>query len=411
MSDGAGPEPVAPSDRLFHEVSRRHDVRPMVCGIYLALDGELDAGALGARIAQAVRAHPRLGRRLEASWRGPVWRDDVAPAVEPLPLPGVDGHAAFVAYAAGRMAERLPAGAPPWRIHAVRLGGGGHGLWLRWQHTLSDGEGMFDLVGALCDGGADDLTTIAPAFLEDRKPRATGTGPRIGLAGQLARLARARGAAGASTERRGVGSAAFSVRDVPLPFSHHDLVEAARRRGATTNDVLIAIAALAWARARGVRSLRLVSPVSARAEPRVALGNLSRALRLEIDVAEDQPLGALIEAVAARSAAAMAGAGAAPYWFYRLVFALPARVLDRALSAAPPFIVNYLPWAATPQRIAGAEVASLHGFTPMLPYHGCTFGFTSYAGRVSCALASDPALLGDDAPLAARLAEAARDIT
>jgi hypothetical protein len=157
-----------------------------------------------------------------------------------------------------------------------------------------------------------------------------------------------------------------------------------------------------------VRSLRLVSPVSARPDRRVTLGNLSRALRLELDVGSD--VGPLIEAVSQRSLAAVAGSGALPYWFYRLVLALPHRVLDRALSGAPPLIVNYLPWSAAPQRIAGAEVVALHGFTPMLPYHGCTFALTSYAGRVSCALASDPALLEDAEPLCASFEAAAGEL-
>lgn len=404
-------EAVAPSNRLFHEVSRRHAVRPMVCGLYLALSGAPDLGVLGARLGAAARAHPRLGLRLVASWRGPLWCEGSAPEVRPLPLPNLRAHEDFVAYAAGRMAERLPEDEPPWQLHAVSLGGGVHGLWLRWQHTLSDGEGMLNLVSALCDGGADNLATLGPPFCEDRKPRADGAGARLGLVGRLLGLARKRRDGGASQpERRGVGSAAFATRDVPLAFSHADLLEAARRHGATTNDVLVALSALAWARLRGVPSVRLVSPVTARAERRVELANLSRALRLDLEVAERQPLGALIEDVARRSAAAIEGAGAPPYWFFRLVFALPARVLDRAMSAAPPLIVNYLPWAATPQRIAGAEVTALHGFTPMLPYHGCTFGFTSYAGRVSCALTSNPALLGDDAPLAACLVEAAREL-
>jgi hypothetical protein len=139
----------------------------------------------------------------------------------------------------------------------------------------------------------------------------------------------------------------------------------------------------------------------------VQLGNLSRALRLDLDVGREQQLGPVIDAVAKQSAAAIAGAGALPYWFFRFVLAMPRLVLDRALSAAPPLIVNYMPWATTPQRIAGALVTRVHGFTPMLPYHGATFAFTTYAGQVSCSLASDPALLGDDAALADCLTQVA----
>src|SRR5690606_28812950 len=138
--------------------------RPMVCGLYLALDAAPDLAALRDRVAEAAAAHPRLAQRLDGSRRAPVWRDaGGAPALETLALPDLDDHAAFVAHAAARMPERLDEGAPLWTLRAVRTAGG-HGLWLRWHHTLSDGEGMLDLVGALCDGAPADRLALAPAF-------------------------------------------------------------------------------------------------------------------------------------------------------------------------------------------------------------------------------------------------------
>ncbi len=85
-----------------------------------------------------------------------------------------------------------------------------------------------------------------------------------------------------------------------------------------------------------------------------------------------------------------------PYAVYRLVFSLPRFLRERLLAGAPRYIVNYMPWAATTQWIAGARVERLQGFTPMLPYHGCTFACAGYEGGVHGNLVFDRQLL--DAP-------------
>jgi hypothetical protein len=84
---------------------------------------------------------------------------------------------------------------------------------------------------------------------------------------------------------------------------------------------------------------------------------------------------------------------AAPYDVYRLVFALPAALRDRLVGKMAKYIVNYMPWAADPQFIAGARVERLHGLTPMLPFHGCTFACASYLGRLHASLVYDALLL------------------
>ena len=81
-------------------------------------------------------------------------------------------------------------------------------------------------------------------------------------------------------------------------------------------------------------------------------------------------------------------------------------MLDRSLASAPPFICNYLPCANAPQHLAGAAITALHGFTPLLPFEGCTFAFTSYAGTLTCALGTDADIVDSAEALAACLTRA-----
>jgi hypothetical protein len=65
-----------------------------------------------------------------------------------------------------------------------------------------------------------------------------------------------------------------------------------------------------------------------------------------------------------------------------------------------------LPWATTTRWIAGARVERLHGFPPMLPFHGCTFAVAGYEGALHGNLVCDPELLADPELMVACLDEA-----
>jgi hypothetical protein len=172
----------------------------------------------------------------------------------------------------------------------------------------------------------------------------------------------------------------------------------------STNELLLALAAAAILRyeRRSGRasssSLRLLSPISDRPQHTdVQLGNLSRALRpiIELDP-ESHDLPTIAELMARARAASrdeIERGKAVPYGVYRLVFGLPAALRDRVIAKGPKYIVNYMPWAKASQWIAGARVERLHGFTPMLPFHGCTFACSSYLGRLHANLVCDAHLL------------------
>lgn len=426
MARAADADAVIDDDRLFWEIARRYAARPMICGVYLELGGAPDRRWLHARLEAAVKAHPRLGWRLMDGSGGPRWQlhgDDPASLLTWEHDASLRDHAGGLRRAAARMNEPLPAGGPAWwcRIVSDRPEGAvdGHvyGIWLRWQHALCDGEGMLDLLAALCaapdDAPGGEPRAMSPALASDRKPVIVDDGGWARRGGLRELLRQRRAMARGRREHAHPGSDTVEIRRLALPLRHEQLQALARRQGVTTHDVALSLSA--WAieqhqqRTRGGEPApsAVLSPVSRRrVADGVVLGNRSQALRLLLEPLPGDPI-ARIARIGSLTAAALASASPVPYWVYAALFRLPRRVLDRMLAAAPPYVSNYLPWADRPQRIAGQEITAVHGFTPLLPYHGCTFAYSTYAGALTCALTTDPSIVADAGAIASLLEEAA----
>lgn len=392
----------------------------MVCGLYVALDRAPSLPRLRSRLSALVGSFPRLRDRIVHRDAGPLWSPDPDFELDAhLTHERADGlaHAEIVARLAARMRERLDPERPPWQL-GVWSGESCHGLWLRWHHALSDGEGMLQLLGALSDSSIEpdmsrDYRRLSPAPCGELKPRARGAA-RVGASGVLWKLARRR-----EPSSRVLGSDEFRVLPILEQVDAPTLSRLQAQWSVSTNELLIALAAGAIARyerrlGRASSSLRVLSPISDRPQyTDVQLGNFSRALRPSIDLGpESRELPTTTELMArvrAASRAQMEHGKAVPYGVYRLVFRLPAVLRDRVFGKGPKYIVNYMPWAQATRWIAGARVERLHGFTPMLPFHGCTFACTSYRGRLHANLVCDTRLLEQPELMAECLHEALAD--
>jgi hypothetical protein len=360
---------------------------------------------LRSRVSALVETFPRLRDRIVEHRGAPVW--------SPAPRFELDAHVSelraddltheqIIARLAARMSERLDPKLPPWQL-GVWSGDNCFGLWLRWHHALSDGEGMLQLLGALADSDIEpdpnrDLRRLSLALRGEFKPHARGAA-RVRASGVLWKLARRR-----EPGSRVRGSDEFRVLPILEQLDAPMLTRLQQRWSVSTNELLLALAAAAILRyeRRSGRasssSLRLLSPISDRPQHTdVQLGNLSRALRpiIELDP-ESHDLPTIAELMARARAASrdeIERGKAVPYGVYRLVFGLPAALRVRVIAKGPKYIVNYMPWAKASQWIAGARVERLHGFTPMLPFHGCTFACSSYLGRLHANLVCDAHLL------------------
>jgi hypothetical protein len=393
-------------DRVFWELSRQYRVRPMVCGLYLALDRAPALPQLRARLSALVEAFPRLRERMLDHGAGPIW-------AEPHPQFELDAqiatqtqahwnnHSDIVAQLATRMREQLDPDLPPWQV-SVLSGASCHGLWVRWHHALSDGEGMLQLIGALTDSDLEpdpsrDLRRLSPALRGEFKPQARGAA-RVRGSEVLWKMTRTR-----EKGSRALGSDKFRVLPILEHVDASMLSRLLARWSVSSNELLIALATGAVARyeqrqGRALSSMRVLSPISDRPQHTdVQLGNFSRALRPSIALdgssAKLPTTTELMDRVHAASHEQLEHGKTVPYGVYRLIFSLPDKLRDRVFRNGPKYIVNYMPWAADTQWVAGAQVERIHGFTPMLPFHGCTFACTNYRGHLHANLVCDTSLL------------------
>jgi hypothetical protein len=391
----------------------------MVCGFYITLDRPASAPRLRARLSALVEAFPRLRTRILDSSSGPRWLEpdagfDLDAQLATQKLAELQTQTEVVARLADCMHQPLDAELPPWQLSIVD-GTTCHGLLLRWHHALSDGEGMLALLGALADSDVEpepsrDLSRLSPALQGEFKPHARGTS-RVRAPGLLWKLARQREPAA-----RVLGSAHFRVLPILEQVDAAMLSRLLSRWSVSTTELLIALAAGAVARyeqrhGRSLPSLRMLSPLSDRTQhTNVQLGNFSRAWRPSIELGASLPTTAqLMTRVQAASREQLEHGKTVPYGVYRLVFALPGVLRDRLLGNGPKYIVNYVPWAAEPQWVAGARIERLHALTPMLPFHGCTFACGTYLGQLQANLVCDTQLLEQPELMVECLHEALED--
>ncbi|MCA9660156.1 MAG: DUF1298 domain-containing protein, partial [Myxococcales bacterium] len=157
------------------------------------------------------------------------------------------------------------------------------------------------------------------------------------------------------------------------------------------------LSARAIARVCGTASL--LAPTSARPPAhRVHIGNLVRTLRLAHD-----PRGLSVEAslraVASERARLLAEPSPVASWLRRAVLRMPQPVIDRVFATMPPFFSNFRRWSGERLELGGQTLRRLHAIPPLLPYHGATMTYVSYAGELHCDLTTDPTIRSDAAGL------------
>jgi diacylglycerol O-acyltransferase / wax synthase len=372
---------------------------------------------------RAVRGGPLLGR--------PRWRDvDPVRLDEHLVLhhlPSARG-AALRDVVGAVASERLDGGRPLWRIHLVRAPDGG-ALVVKIHHCIADG---FALVGLLLSFG----DAAAPAGARHALPASRRLAPWVGapmsartLAGRPLHTLRL--AARAGVIACALARIAALRRDPPSLLSRpltgrqrlawssgvplRVVRRAARVRGATVNDIVIAAvtgALRSLLSAAGERvdalAVRALVPVNLRASPPAPgepLGNRfglifvdlpvsapSVAARLERVRAHTSWMKGRPDAVATLAALAVLGL-------------LPARLeapLLRFFAQKASVVVTNLPGPRSPLVLAGEPVESAMFWVPHPATLGVGVSVLSYAGELRIGVRADEAVLTDPGELVAR---------
>lgn len=403
-------------------------------------------GALRRRIDERLGAMPRFRRRVVAPAIGfadPHWADDegfdIARHVHAMRLAPPAGPAELRELTGVLLAAPLDAQRPLWRMNLVTgLAGGGFALVGQAHHALLDGVGAVQLAALLFD-----LPGGGPTGDERWRPEPAPTTAAALAATARARLGQGAEALGALTRAAGEGPGA--LRDVasglaallaPTPstaldrsatsarrvaFAVAPLGEvrlAARRRGATVNDALLAAAAVATGaalRRRGERpeTIRALVPASTRtaAESAAEHGNRIAFLAVDLPLAEPDPARVLRLVRTRTRARKLAGDPQAVDAVLRAADALPPagrRAAARAAGRAARFtlVVSNVPGPTTPLRLLGRELLAGWPAVPLLDGHALAIGALSYAGRLHIGLLADAAVVPDVTDIARDLERA-----
>jgi WS/DGAT/MGAT family acyltransferase len=397
-----------------------------------------------AEIVARLRAHldetPRLRQRVTVPWGGlarPLWAS--APAfrlddhVERTDVPDPGGRRQLEDTVATLVAGPLDRDRPLWRLWLLDgLEDGGQAVLIKVHHAVADGIGTMALAEALFDR---DDTAPAPATPD---PAAPSTRPVPGaapggmelFASALARQLAAPWRELYDTSRRAVADPPGAYRRAtrtaagiwqlaragstpPTALNHavgpdrqvtffdvpRARIKAARRAGASDNDVILAAVAAALHARLGPHAparVRTVLPVSTRSRRQGQPGSWTATLTVDLPIGPMTPADRLaaVERAAARAKRSDQVRGSQV-------------VMDAIGTLAPPFlharfarfayrgnwfnlIVSTLPGPRGPRYLAGSRVAAAYPIIPLAEDVGVTVGALRWNDRVTIGLNADP---------------------
>lgn len=381
-----------------------------------------------------VGAAPRLRQRVArgSALGGDAWIDDDAFSLDrhvvtqPLRARGAGALGDLVGEVA---TEPLDPGRPLWRLHLVD-GPGQGAIVAKVHHCVADGFALVGLLLSLADArrGAD-------AAARHALPAARRLAPWLDPAGAVRAALRDRKAA-LDLALRGGAVAAALARMAALPADPPSALTrplvgrrraawsgglplaavraAARGRGATVNDLLVAAVAGAvrgWLAAAGDRvdglTLRALVPVNLRAAapaPGEPLGNRFGLAFLDLPVGEAalEARAAAVRAAGARlrdrpdavaAYAALAAIGRAP--------ALTGTA-TRFFSRKASLVITNVPGPREPLHVGGSRLEHAMFWVPHPATLGVGVSILSYAGEVRIGVRADVGVMPEPADLVRR---------
>lgn len=394
---------------------------PMHVGAVLVLDRRVEHGELCARLQERLPAVPRLRQRLQPTpvlggrW---LWVDDdrfdLANHLA-VDAPEASDQDELLRTAVDVICRPMDRTRPLWRAELVQLHDDRSAVVVAFHHVLSDGIGGLAVLASLVDATAGP----PPADPEFPRPGPTGrdlvrhaTRARLEPLRYPARsgrrlvdaLAQLRPSAGGRPRRSSLNTATgaeralLSVR-VPLEPLH----AAAKRRGATVNDALLAavggaLGALLADRGEHLEELVISMPMSARTETSgTALGNRVGAVPVRVPVAGH--LTDRLGEVARRTQRARATVRGSSAAVLGPVFRLLARTglfgwfVDHQ-RLVHTFVTN-LRGPDEPLTFLGATITEVHPVAMITGNVTVSFAALSYAGTMRVTIIVDPVACPD----------------
>jgi WS/DGAT/MGAT family acyltransferase len=417
-------EPLAPEDleilRLESPTVAGHAMKIMILDP-VGRGPRPDAEALRARIADRIERAPRLRRKLNMGpGRRTVWVDDpgfdLREHVRPLPVAKPVSDDELRRIVARVMEERLDRSRSLWTINVLdRLEDGGTTIIWKIHHGIADGVTAMRF--------AKEILWDVPTNAGDLGHRASGHHERA-PASPLAHVREALSGRWPGrlppTLRRelqrtrhpspfdGVIGSSRTVAFASLPLGAVKRAAKALVRGATVNDVVLALVAgglRRWAEGGGRATVRVKVPVSLHhlAESAEA-ANRDSFFVVSLPLGEPDPVERLRRINAETALCKRAGDAlvfdtlradlghvAPPLW----------RMVERPTRHPRAFALNVSNVPGPRQRpsVLGAPVRALYSIAEIRERHGLRVAVISMADELHFGLCADPLIVGDLDPL------------
>jgi diacylglycerol O-acyltransferase / wax synthase len=347
------------------------------------------------------------------------------------------------------MSRQLDRDRPLWELWvADRLGDGRIGVVGKVHHCMVDGIAAVELAGVLLDPSPEP----PPQEIDEWRPSAPPDGLRLLAEGALDRIGRAARVARLPLElaarpdhvlgllatarralraaRHSFAPAPSSVLNEPISKGRHlatahrpfaDLRAIKRRRGASVNDVVLAVAAggvrrLLERRGEPATPLKTMVPVSVRdGDGADALGNRISFVFIELPCDEPEPSARLASVKAAMAERKRDGEPEGAHAVLDAIEYAPRtlqRVVSHATASARAFnlVVSNIP--APPQSLymLGCKLEEVYPVVPLADRHAVSIGFTTVGDEAFFGVYADRATLPDADALADAIAESVDEL-
>jgi diacylglycerol O-acyltransferase len=418
-------EPMRRVDAAWLRMDRPANTADIVALLELA--EPLPFARAAALVEERLLGLRRFRQRVHDPGLGPVqWEDDpgfeLAHHLDQAEL--APGERPLREHLGALATEPFVPGRPPWRIRLLSLGRRRSALAVKVHHCLGDGRALVRVLLGMADGA----TPAPPAPGRAFQPLGIAEDPLGALRRAFDGPARAMALAGEATA---FGAALARLALLPLdrtvalvrPLTGtrriawtpavrtSDAAAAARRAGATSNELVVAAIAgglrRALPRQAGAGEPRALVPVDARAAADGALGNAFGLVFLELPTQAETPA-ARLAAVHERFGRIRGSPDAAVTLAVLAGFGLLPRPLEHLATAffsrKASLVVTNVRGPSARVRLAGAELERLMFWVPHPATLGLGVSILSYAGTIRVGVRADAGLLVEPAALAGAIA-------
>ncbi len=428
--------PMPPADAAWLHMDRR--TNPMVVNSLVMLGGTPDLDAVAELLERRfVAPFPRFRQRVSDPLGRPAFEDepsfDIRSHLHRLALPAPGDRAALEALVGDLITPPLDPGRPLWRVYLIEGYEGGSAVLWRIHHCIADGIALSRVLLSLADevGGALELApprdgqstlgrlTAAPRGVVSAVRRLGGTVVHEGME-SLAHPDHLRELAGTamrdvSTAARLVAAPADSATGLRAPltgsrrvawsrrFPLAPIKSAARQRGATINDVVVA--SLVGALQQHLEEdgalpeeIHTLVPFNLRPpeEPIPAdLGNEFALILLALPLGRTEPEERLHEVHRLMRKIKDSHEALLAYGLISATGLTPPWVEDRLIgyfTDKASLVVTNVPGPRSPLSFAGAPITGVLVWAPCSGSLGMTVSIFSYAGELTVGFMADTAL-------------------